>query len=72
MHRASVSGGIVSTLTTALMDLSDFSFADLDVEVLEISSVADSVNMPESGASSGSSSCGSTSCCGSCSCCLEA
>ncbi len=52
-----------------LADLADLSFSDLDVEVLEISSVADGVNLPESGASSGSSSCGSTSCCGSCSCC---
>ncbi|WP_084558132.1 thiazolylpeptide-type bacteriocin [Hamadaea tsunoensis] len=46
-----------------LMDL------DLDLEIVEISSVRDAVALPESGASSGTSSCGSSSCCGSCSCC---
>lgn len=42
---------------------------DLDLDILEIGSVRDAVSMPETGASSGTSSCGSSSCCGSCSCC---
>lgn len=50
-------------LTLELEDLT------LDLDIVEISSVRDAVQLPETGASSGTSSCGSTSCCGSCSCC---
>ncbi|QFG69442.1 thiazolylpeptide-type bacteriocin [Ornithinimicrobium pratense] len=42
--------------------------ADLDLDVLEVSQVRDAMALPETGASSGSSSCHSTSCCGTCSC----
>jgi thiazolylpeptide-type bacteriocin precursor len=48
------------------LELEDLS---LDLDIVEISSVRDAVQLPETGASSGGSSCGSTSCCGSCSCC---
>ncbi|MEO6701343.1 MAG: thiazolylpeptide-type bacteriocin [Jatrophihabitantaceae bacterium] len=42
---------------------------DLDLDIMEIGSVRDAVQLPETGASSGGSSSGSSSCCGSCSCC---
>lgn len=43
----------------------------LDFDDLEISQVRDATEMPEMGASSGSSSCKASSSCGSSSCCLE-
>jgi len=54
---------------TMTFDGLELDLADLDLDLVEISAVRDAVQLPETGASSGSSSCGSTSCCGSCSCC---
>lgn len=53
----------------------DVSFDDIDVtdaaiEGLEVVAVKDGMALPETGASSGSSSCGSCSTCGSSSCCV--
>ncbi|WP_326542864.1 thiazolylpeptide-type bacteriocin [Pseudorhodoferax sp.] len=53
----------------------DLSFDDIDVtdatiEGLEVVTVKDALALPETGASSGSSSCGSCSTCGSSSCCI--
>ncbi|MEU8762742.1 thiazolylpeptide-type bacteriocin [Streptomyces sp. NPDC048659] len=46
-------------------------FDGLDLEVLEVGEVRDAVQLPETGASSGSSSCDSHSTCGSTStCCI--
>jgi thiazolylpeptide-type bacteriocin precursor len=53
--------------TTAL----DLDLGDLAVESLSITGARDAVALPETGASSGSSSCHSCSCCGSCSCCCD-
>ena len=47
----------------------ELSLSDLKIDGLEITDVREAVALPETGASSGSSSCGSSSCCGSCSCC---
>jgi thiazolylpeptide-type bacteriocin precursor len=49
----------------------DFGFDLLDLEGFEIIAVKDASALPETGASSGGSSCSSTSCCGSCSCCCS-
>lgn len=56
------------------MKLEDFDFDDLNVEALdldglEVETVTNAMALPETGASSGSSSSGSCSTCGSSSCC---
>jgi thiazolylpeptide-type bacteriocin precursor len=57
--------------TTAFADFDLLSFDNLDLEVLEVGVIRDAVQMPETGASSGSSSCSSQSTCGSTStCCI--
>ncbi|GAA3427338.1 thiazolylpeptide-type bacteriocin [Streptosporangium sandarakinum] len=47
----------------------DFGLADLDLSSLQVTAMRDAVALPETGASSGSSSCGGCSTCGSSSCC---
>ncbi|HVF05963.1 MAG TPA: thiazolylpeptide-type bacteriocin [Frankiaceae bacterium] len=54
--------------TTAL----DLDLGDLALESVSVTGARDAVALPETGASSGSSSCHSCSCCGSCSCCCDA
>jgi thiazolylpeptide-type bacteriocin precursor len=54
-----------------MLDLDGLDLADLSLEGLEITSIADARNLPELGASSVSSACKSSSCCASCSCCIE-
>ena len=44
---------------------------DATVEGLEVVTLKDAMALPETGASSGSSSCGSCSTCGSSSCCIS-
>lgn len=62
----------MSTVEVTKFDLSSF---DLDAgniddfADLRVLSLADAMAMPETGASSGVSSCGACSCCGSTSCC---
>jgi hypothetical protein len=54
------------------LDLSSFdlNLGDLgDFSDLQVVSLGDAMAMPETGASSGVSSCGACSCCGSTSCC---
>lgn len=51
------------------IDTISFDDMDLDLDVLEIGEVRDAVALPETGASSGSSSCDSRSTCGSTSTC---
>lgn len=58
-----------SATSAAFTYNTDLSFSDIDLDVLEIGEVRDAVAMPETGASSGSSSCDSHSTCGSTSCC---
>ena len=58
-----------SATSTTFTDNTDLNFSDIDLDVLEIGEVRDAVAMPETGASSGSSSCDSHSTCGSTSCC---
>lgn len=58
-----------SATSAAFTDNTDLNFSDIDLDVLEIGEVRDAVAMPETGASSGSSSCDSHSTCGSTSCC---
>lgn len=60
---------IMNPHTSSNTSFDGLDFADLDLEVLEISQVHDAVTLPETGASSGSSSCDSHSTCGSTSCC---
>jgi thiazolylpeptide-type bacteriocin precursor len=54
--------------------IEDIKFEDIDVgsvgiEGLEVITTSDALALPETGASSGTSSCGSCSTCGSSSCC---
>lgn len=58
-----------SATSATFTDNTDLNFSDIDLDVLEIGEVRDAVAMPETGASSGSSSCDSHSTCGSTSCC---
>ena len=58
-----------SATSATFTDNTDLNFSDIDLDVLEIGEVRDAVAMPETGASSGSSSCDSHSTCGSASCC---
>jgi thiazolylpeptide-type bacteriocin precursor len=51
--------------------LLDLDLSDLRIEGLEVTNIRDAMALPETGASSGSSSCSSCSCCGSSSCCME-
>lgn len=44
---------------------------DLDLDDITVTSMRDAVALPETGASSGSSSCSATSTCGSSSCCAS-
>lgn len=44
-------------------------FAGLDLDDIQVTTVRDAVAIPETGASTGVSSCDSCSCCGSTSCC---
>ena len=62
----------MSTLTAPTFRALELDLSDLDLDDLEITTVRDAMAMPETGASSGSSSCSSSSCCGSCSCCCSA
>jgi thiazolylpeptide-type bacteriocin precursor len=57
-------GEMTTTIALGALDLSDLAF-----ETVEIAMVRDAVALPETGASSGASSCDSSSCCASCSCC---
>lgn len=50
--------------TNAVDDRPAIDLAD-DFDIVEVSTIRDSVALPETGASSGSSSCGSNSTCGS-------
>lgn len=62
----------MSTQTASTLDLSSFdlNIGDLgDFADLEVVSLGDAMAMPETGASSGISSCNSCSCCVSTSCC---
>jgi thiazolylpeptide-type bacteriocin precursor len=59
-------------MSTVSLDLSSFDLdaSDLDdFADLQVVSLGDAMAMPETGASSGISSCNSCSCCGSTSCC---
>jgi thiazolylpeptide-type bacteriocin precursor len=47
----------------------DLDLGDLKLEELEVTNVREAMALPETGASSGFSSCNSCSCCGSSSCC---
>ena len=58
-----------SATSATFTDNTDLNFSDIDLDVLEIGEVRDAVAMPETGASSGSSSRDSHSTCGSTSCC---
>jgi thiazolylpeptide-type bacteriocin precursor len=49
--------------------VADLDLDDLEFDAVEIATVRDAVALPETGASSGMSSCDSSSCCGSTSCC---
>ncbi len=49
----------------------DIDVSDATVDGLEVVTVKDALALPETGASSGSSSCGSCSTCGSSSCCVS-
>ena len=57
--------------TKPALKLEGLDLAGLSLEGLAITEITDARNLPEMGASSGSSSCGSTSCCGSSSCCID-
>jgi len=62
----------MSTQTASTLDVSSFdlNIGDLgDFADLEVVSLGDAMAMPETGASSGISSCNSCSCCVSTSCC---
>jgi thiazolylpeptide-type bacteriocin precursor len=54
---------------TINLALDGLDLSDLSLDVVEIATVRDAVALPETGASSGISSCDSCSCCGSSSCC---
>ncbi|KII00232.1 hypothetical protein LP52_02670 [Streptomonospora alba] len=51
------------------VDFGDLDLGDLSFDSVEVATVRDAVALPETGASSGSSSCESCSCCAVCSCC---
>lgn len=52
-----------------MMEMLDL--ADLDLDDITVTSMRDAVALPETGASSGSSSCSASSTCGSSSCCAS-
>jgi len=58
-----------ATLAATLEPLDELDLGDLQLSDLEITEVQDAMALPETGASSGVSSCDSCSCCGACSCC---
>lgn len=57
--------------TVAAVSFDDIDVTDATIEGLEIVTTKDALALPETGASSGSSSCGSCSTCGSSSCCVS-
>ena len=60
----------VTSISFNATEAFDLTFDDFeDFAGLEVITLGDAMAMPETGASSGSSSCGSSSCCGSTSCC---
>ena len=54
-----------------IVSFDDIDVSDATIEGLEVVTVKDAMALPETGASSGSSSCGSCSTCGSSSCCVS-
>jgi thiazolylpeptide-type bacteriocin precursor len=59
----------MNTFAPTVSPFDGIDFTDLGLEVLDISEIHDAVALPETGASSGSSSCDSRSTCGSTSTC---
>ena len=55
----------------AAINFDDIDVADATIEGLDVVTSKDALALPETGASSGSSSCGSCSTCGSSSCCIS-
>ncbi len=60
-----------TTIKADIVSFDDIDVTDATIEGLEVVTVKDALALPETGASSGSSSSGSCSTCGSSSCCIS-
>lgn len=60
-----------TTIKADIVSFDDIDVTDATIEGLEVVTVKDALALPETGASSGSSSSGSCSTCGSSSCCVS-
>ncbi|EKE87546.1 thiazolylpeptide-type bacteriocin [Idiomarina xiamenensis] len=56
-------------MLTENINFDDLNVDDVNLDGLEVANVSNAMALPETGASSGTSSCGSCSTCGSSSCC---